>query len=50
MRFKEMWFSDATKDFFKNFNPKEACRHECSNDRKNIIINSFLDANVDNFI
>ncbi len=50
MRFKEMWFSDATKNFFRNFNPREVCRHECSNDRKNILINSFLEANVDNFI
>lgn len=50
MRFMEMWLSDETKDFFNKFNPKESCMHECANDRKNILINSFLDANVDNFV
>ena len=48
--FKELWFSEKTKDYLLKFNPKRKCLHECSADRKNIIINEFLDANNDNFI
>lgn len=48
--FSEMWFGDDAKDVFNNFNPKALCQHECSNDRKNILINSLLDASVDNFV
>lgn len=39
--FKKMWFSSKTKKFFKNFNPKKVCNHECSNDEKNRILNEF---------
>jgi len=49
-RFKDMWFSDKTKRFFDNFNAKISCQHECSNDGKNKLINSLVDASVDNFV
>jgi len=48
--FKQMWFSPATKLFMQSFNARHKCLHECSNDRKNILINGFLDASTDNFI
>lgn len=48
--FKELWYSDATKEYMSSFNAKQRCMHECSNDRKNIIINQVLDASTDNFV
>ena len=48
--FKQMWFSDATKKYMETFNARQKCMHECSNDRKNIIINQVLDASTDNFV
>jgi sulfatase maturation enzyme AslB (radical SAM superfamily) len=48
--FKELWFSNETLDYMLQFNPKKKCLHECSADRKNIIVNDFLDANQDNFV
>lgn len=49
-RFTDLWFSDATKQYFEKFNAKTTCMHECSNDRKNILINNFVNASTDNFI
>ena len=48
--FKEMWNSKATRDYMMNFNAKRTCLHECSNDRKNILINEVVQASTDNFI
>ena len=48
--FKELWFSQETKDYMMNFNAKRTCLHECSNDRKNILINEVVQASTDNFI
>jgi MoaA/NifB/PqqE/SkfB family radical SAM enzyme len=48
--FKDLWFSDETKKLINGFNPKMKCMHECSNDRKNILINDLMNASVDNFI
>jgi MoaA/NifB/PqqE/SkfB family radical SAM enzyme len=48
--FSELWFSEETKNMMQTFNAKHRCMHECSNDRKNILINNVLDANTDNFI
>lgn len=51
--FKEMWFSNQTKEFFNKFDPQKICRHECSNDEKNKILNEYLacaDPHVVNFI
>ena len=48
--FKDLWFSDATKEYMDNFNPKTRCMHECSNDRKNILINDVINASTDNFV
>jgi len=48
--FKSVWFSDATKRFFSEFNAKERCQHQCSNDKKNIIIGQYIQSSLDNFI
>lgn len=48
--FRELWFSGATKRLMETFNAKHKCMHECSNDRKNILINSVIDSSTDNFI
>jgi len=47
--FKKMWFSKKTHKFFNSFNPCKLCKHQCTNDAKNILINDILDSN-DNFI
>lgn len=48
--FRQLWFSEETKKFMNSFNPKLKCLHECSADRKNIIMNDFLNTSPDNFI
>ncbi len=40
--FKELWFSPETASFFKNFDTREVCKHECSNDEKNRILNEWI--------
>jgi len=49
-RFKDLWFSQETKEYFEKFNAKTTCMHECSNDNKNILINDYVNASTDNFI
>jgi len=49
-KFKELWFSKEAKEFFESFNPKLKCMHECSADRKNNIINEFVETSKDNFV
>ena len=49
-RFTDLWFSNETKQYFEKFNAKTTCMHECSNDRKNILINDFVNTSTDNFI
>lgn len=41
MSFRDMWFSPETAEFFKRFDPGQVCNHECSNERKNLILNEF---------
>ena len=51
--FKELWFSQETAEFLKNFNPQKICTHECSNDEKNKILNEWMacrDDKISNFI
>jgi MoaA/NifB/PqqE/SkfB family radical SAM enzyme len=48
--FKKLWFNDETRQFMMTFNPKHKCLHECANDNKNIIINSYINTSIDNFI
>lgn len=48
--FKQMWFSDSTRLFFDNFDPREKCRCQCANDKKNIFIHNLMDAYGDNFV
>lgn len=49
-KFSEMWFSKETRNLFNNFNPMMSCKHECANDKKNIIINDYLRNTSDHFI
>jgi len=48
--FKDLWSDNETYSFIKNFNAKKKCLHECSNDRKNILLNDLINANKDNFV
>jgi len=50
--FKELWFSEESKVKFENFNPMVMCRHQCTNDMKNILINDALQCSGDhvNFV
>jgi MoaA/NifB/PqqE/SkfB family radical SAM enzyme len=48
--FHHLWFSQETAEYMAKFNAKTTCMHECSNDRKNILINEVLNASTDNFI
>ena len=48
--FPSLWFSQETKEYMEKFNAKTTCMHECSNDRKNILINEVINASTDNFI
>jgi MoaA/NifB/PqqE/SkfB family radical SAM enzyme len=49
-KFSDVWFSKESQNFINKFNPKLKCLHECSADRKNLIINNFINTSHDNFI
>ena len=40
--FKELWFSKNTAKIFMEFDPSKGCKHHCTNDAKNEMINQFL--------
>jgi MoaA/NifB/PqqE/SkfB family radical SAM enzyme len=40
--FKELWFSEEAAKIFNSFNPKKSCKHQCTNDLKNILIKDIL--------
>ncbi len=42
--FKELWFSKEAADKFKNFDCKAGCKHQCSNDLKNILIRDIINS------
>ncbi|MDP2924960.1 MAG: radical SAM protein [Nanoarchaeota archaeon] len=42
--FKELWFSKESLNKFKNFNPMESCKHQCTNDSKNLLIKQLIDS------
>ena len=48
--FKQMWFSETTKEFFNSFNANECCKHQCANDSKNIFIHEMINSYGDNFV
>jgi len=42
--FKELWFSEETKEKLNKFNPKISCRHHCTADSRNLnILNMIKD-------
>jgi wyosine [tRNA(Phe)-imidazoG37] synthetase (radical SAM superfamily) len=41
--FRELWFSEESKKIFESFNPSCGCKHQCTNDLKNILIRDILD-------
>jgi MoaA/NifB/PqqE/SkfB family radical SAM enzyme len=40
--FKELWFSKESAEKFREFNPKISCRHHCTADARNILINDLI--------
>jgi len=48
--FRQLWESDETKEFFRTFNAQQLCRHQCSNDAKNVFINDLINCQGDNFV
>jgi len=50
--FRDLWFSEEAKKIFENFNPSCSCKHQCTNDLKNILIRDILDCNSEgvNFV
>ena len=42
--FKDLWQSRKTLEIYKSFNPQESCRHQCTADEKNCIINEWRDS------
>lgn len=48
---QKLWFSEEAKEVFDTFNPLESCRsHQCSSNKRNILITDILDADGLNFI
>jgi len=41
--FQEIWYSEETRQRFKNFDARKECRHHCVYDQRNIFINQYLD-------
>lgn len=50
--FKELWFSDAVAERYRNFDAMEECKHHCVYDDRNLLLNALysLDENHINFI
>lgn len=40
--FKNLWFSEETKNRFESFDAQKECQHHCVYDQRNIMINSYL--------
>jgi len=48
--FKDIWFSDSTKEVFDNLDPSKVCNQHCVWDGRNIIITNYFDVEDENFI
>lgn len=49
--FKEMWFSEETKNYFNSFNPKISCANmECANHNKVDLFNKLAEMIEDSFV
>ena len=40
--FKELWFSEEAKKKFKNYDPSIGCKHHCTNDYRNKIVDEAI--------
>lgn len=40
--FKELWFSEEAKKKFETFNPRKECKHHCTGDFKNKLVNGIV--------
>jgi MoaA/NifB/PqqE/SkfB family radical SAM enzyme len=49
-KFSDVWFSDETLSYFKNFRPDLTCNHQCANDVKNKHIHEILTCSRDNYV
>ncbi|MFH1607981.1 MAG: radical SAM protein [archaeon] len=45
--FKDLWFSKEAQEIFKNFDPRESCKHHCANDTKNKHIKGIINREQD---
>lgn len=49
--FRELWFSEATRQRFANFDPTQNCDGiQCANDTKNKMIAEMIESHGDNFV
>ena len=49
-RFHELWYHPDTWEKMITWDAQKMCQHECANDRKNILLNDFINASTDNFV
>ena len=49
-KFSELWYSEATKTHFKNFDAKQHCKYECANDNKNKFIHELINCHGDIYV
>lgn len=48
--FRELWFSEATAAWFRQFNPSCVCKHECANHNKVALFNQLAETATDHFV
>lgn len=41
--FKDLWFSETAAEIMRNVDPRERCKHQCTNDEKNVLYNEIMD-------
>lgn len=49
-KFSDLWFSDEAKARFEELDPTRDCKHQCSSDSKNRVVNALLETHHDNFV
>ena len=42
MSFKVLWFSDESKKLFDNLDVSKSCRHHCTYDVRNMLVNEII--------
>ena len=44
--FKELWFSGEVRQFIRDFNPQERCKHHCTYDSRNLLTNDIVEGRL----